>query len=338
MSEVNRKDCYECDTPTRGPHALIRITKYQGKRQTSKPLVEDVIDRSPTKPERKYSPRRIREEEKVNRFLEATTARKTELKLRDDNNPSMLNLPVYQDNAPRLPFRPSREILESNSTSLASHGSTAHATRLNPLELSDGIPIFHSYCNNSSQWSLRSRPEGCHSSSSTINSRDNTSASGLLFPQTTPRHDSSTSFSIESLSAATSSHHSLCGRTDSTFSATTRSIAPGPDRPSKAKVCMVVQVAPGVTAPLRGSRETWKAIQDDFYMPGMCLVCDVTLFVIQDAGYVLCPDCRTVSPMEGDFIDRVSAGVGLGFKYDDLMRWQREILEKRKQKFSSNTI
>jgi len=65
-------------------------------------------------------------------------------------------------------------------------------------------------------------------------------------------------------------------------------------------------------------------------MPALCVVCDTTLFVIQDAAYVLCPDCRTVNAVDGEFVDRIAAGVGLGFKYDDLMRWQREILEERK--------
>jgi hypothetical protein len=94
---------------------------------------------------------------------------------------------------------------------------------------------------------------------------------------------------------------------------------------------MMIQVAPGISAPLRGSEETWEAIKQDFYVPGMCLACDMTLFVIQDAAYVLCPDCHCVNAMEGDFVDKIAAGVGLGFKYDDLMRWQLEIVEERRR-------
>jgi hypothetical protein len=99
---------------------------------------------------------------------------------------------------------------------------------------------------------------------------------------------------------------------------------------------MMIQVAPGISAPLRGSEETWEAIKQDFYVPGMCLACDVTLFVIQDAAYVLCPDCHCVNAMEGDFVDRIAAGVGLGFKYDDLMRWQLEIVEERRRSGKSS--
>jgi hypothetical protein len=90
----------------------------------------------------------------------------------------------------------------------------------------------------------------------------------------------------------------------------------------------MVQVAPGIQVALRSSLETWEAIKGDFFMPGLCQGCHNTVFCIQDAAFVLCPDpgCRAVSPMDGQFVDRVSAGVGLGFRYDDLMRWQREII------------
>jgi len=88
----------------------------------------------------------------------------------------------------------------------------------------------------------------------------------------------------------------------------------------------MIQVAPDVIVPLRGSEETWEAIKDDFYLPALCLGCENTVFVIQDAAYVLCPECRVVSAMEGDFMDRTSAGVGLGFTYDELIRCQAEVL------------
>jgi hypothetical protein len=110
-----------------------------------------------------------------------------------------------------------------------------------------------------------------------------------------------------------------------------RSYDHGAEHPRGRRGLMLIQVAPGIQAPLRGSDETWEAIKQDFYVPGMCLSCDITLFVIQDAAYVLCPDCHCVNIMEGDFVDRIAAGVGLGFKYDDLMRWQLEILQEQKR-------
>lgn len=95
------------------------------------------------------------------------------------------------------------------------------------------------------------------------------------------------------------------------------------------KTQLMIQVAPGVKVPLRGSEETWEAINEDFYVPCICIGCQTTLCVIQDAAYLLCPSCRTISPMEGHFVDHTLAGVGMGFRLEELMRWQNEILQER---------
>jgi hypothetical protein len=89
---------------------------------------------------------------------------------------------------------------------------------------------------------------------------------------------------------------------------------------------VLIQVAPGVRVPLRSGSETWQAIIDDFYVPCPCLGCSTTLFVIQDAAYVLCPCCRSISPMEGQFVNLFVAGAGMGFTFDDLTRWQDDIM------------
>ena len=44
-----------------------------------------------------------------------------------------------------------------------------------------------------------------------------------------------------------------------------------------------------------------------------------------DATYVLCPVCKVVSPLDNG-IDAVQGGVGLGFSFDDLQKWQTEII------------
>ncbi len=85
-----------------------------------------------------------------------------------------------------------------------------------------------------------------------------------------------------------------------------------------------IEISPGVHVRLRGADETWKAIANDFYMPAECICCETTIFCIQNADYVLCPDCRVVSCME-DPSSRGVGGVGLGFKYEDLARWQEDI-------------
>jgi hypothetical protein len=91
----------------------------------------------------------------------------------------------------------------------------------------------------------------------------------------------------------------------------------------------VIEVAPGVKLRLRGSQETWEAIARDYYVPGLCWGCSETIFVIQDAAYVLCPACRTVSPMEGTFENPEVSGVGLGFTFEELVMWQQQIADER---------
>jgi hypothetical protein len=86
-----------------------------------------------------------------------------------------------------------------------------------------------------------------------------------------------------------------------------------------------VEISPGVHVRLRGANETLEAIESDSYMPAECFCCESTIFCIQQADYILCPDCRVVSRMEGISCTGMG-GVGLGFKYEDLARWQADIL------------
>jgi hypothetical protein len=102
----------------------------------------------------------------------------------------------------------------------------------------------------------------------------------------------------------------------------------GPPKDKTDMKMSVIQVAPGLSARLRGAAETWEAIQRDFYRPCMCLACNTDLFCIQDAWLVLCPDCRVLSPMEdldGETRDLREGGVGLGFKGDALAEWQASL-------------
>jgi hypothetical protein len=91
----------------------------------------------------------------------------------------------------------------------------------------------------------------------------------------------------------------------------------------------IIEVAPGIELRLRGSQETWEAIARDFYVPGLCLGCSETIFVIQDAAYLLCPTCRTVSPMDGTFERPEISGVGLGFTFEELVLWQHQIADEQ---------
>lgn len=102
-----------------------------------------------------------------------------------------------------------------------------------------------------------------------------------------------------------------------------------------------IEIAPGVTARLRGAQETMNGIANDFYLPCECYCCQADLFCIMDADFVLCPVCKVVSPVAGggtgdsDYDnnekndDNLAGGVGLGFTLDDLQRYQSEILRGR---------
>jgi hypothetical protein len=92
-----------------------------------------------------------------------------------------------------------------------------------------------------------------------------------------------------------------------------------------------IEISPGHWVLLRGADETWECIERDFYVPCVCLECSMELCCIQDADFVICPICRVVSPMEVLEASLGNGGAGLGFTFDDLMRWQSEILMKRER-------
>lgn len=91
-----------------------------------------------------------------------------------------------------------------------------------------------------------------------------------------------------------------------------------------------VEVFPGVFMMLRGSEETWQAVQANHICNAFCICCGSSLYCIRDADFVLCPDCRAISPVYNGSEDklkdakRVGGGVGLGFTPQDLVNWQSE--------------
>ena len=95
---------------------------------------------------------------------------------------------------------------------------------------------------------------------------------------------------------------------------------PPPIPVSPSKSCFgtsfpTIEVAPGVFLRLRGAAETSWAIRNDFYIPIECVCCTRTILCIQDADYVLCPDCRVVGPIRPPQ-ERSNGGVGLGCRPD----------------------
>jgi hypothetical protein len=94
----------------------------------------------------------------------------------------------------------------------------------------------------------------------------------------------------------------------------------------------MVEISAGVHEPLRGADETVRAIRQDFYVPISCFGCSKDIFCIADAKYVICPECRVVSPIEEGALDGQSLeqrGLGLGFTCESLFQMQSEILSER---------
>lgn len=95
----------------------------------------------------------------------------------------------------------------------------------------------------------------------------------------------------------------------------------------------MMEISPGVTARLRGVTEIRDYVRRDEIVPVLCFACELAMFTIADASYVLCPSCRVVNPNqeveENEFRGVASdeGGVGLGFTFQDLQNIQMEILQ-----------
>ena len=94
---------------------------------------------------------------------------------------------------------------------------------------------------------------------------------------------------------------------------------PGLTTDADPKLCQKneIEIAPGVYSPLRSAAETFKAIENDFYVRLTCENCNKPIFCIQNAKHVLCPHCRQVSFMDSCGED--AYGVGMGFSIEFLV-------------------
>ncbi|CAB9528052.1 expressed unknown protein [Seminavis robusta] len=103
--------------------------------------------------------------------------------------------------------------------------------------------------------------------------------------------------------------------------------------PSSQKERTMVEIAPGVSIPLRTSEETLEAIRNDYFVPTTCVACTADLFCIEDARYSVCPCCRTVSQLEAAMADREGQhhGVGMGFTGSTLWQAQSDIMAQHQQ-------
>jgi hypothetical protein len=93
--------------------------------------------------------------------------------------------------------------------------------------------------------------------------------------------------------------------------------------------CIMIEVTPGVKLPLRGSAETWRAIEEGSVTVTMCCGCKIDLNCVLDAQLVICPDCFILSPVDqteqGAAESSTSMmhrrGVGVGIKAEEIRQW-----------------
>jgi hypothetical protein len=79
----------------------------------------------------------------------------------------------------------------------------------------------------------------------------------------------------------------------------------------------IVEVIPGEFVPLRGTVETWEAVQAGEVTGTICIYCQLALVCIEDADLVMCPGCRVISAVDGG---GGGGGLGLGMSIKDARR------------------
>jgi hypothetical protein len=97
-----------------------------------------------------------------------------------------------------------------------------------------------------------------------------------------------------------------------------------------------IPLSPDLSVPLRGSIETWQAIRHGCTVAVTCSDCNTELHAIEDAEYIVCPDCWMVGPVEETIggialeFDGCSDnyGLALGVKVQDVVQWVEEEASK----------
>ena len=70
---------------------------------------------------------------------------------------------------------------------------------------------------------------------------------------------------------------------------------------------------------LRKTEETLQAVANRQFHSLSCLSCDLDLYCIQDAKFVICPTCRCISPQTDN-----GHGVALGFTHATLQEMLKQ--------------
>lgn len=132
------------------------------------------------------------------------------------------------------------------------------------------------------------------------------------------QHDSYYSSQPEGdCSTTTSSTTSLTRRTSMLSSTTSKSCSSNSDTTSTTTSAAPPQprseleVSPGVFLPLYGADETYTALQQGQMQAAHCLICGLGLQCVNRAEYILCPDCKVVSPVFGGTASTGAVGLGM---------------------------
>ncbi|CAB9498279.1 expressed unknown protein [Seminavis robusta] len=94
----------------------------------------------------------------------------------------------------------------------------------------------------------------------------------------------------------------------------------------------MIEIQPGLEAPLRNTQETMEAIACNFVTETSCLACTVQLYHIANAKFYICPACRVVSPTFSEHRDE--HGVGLGFSQETLRESQHSAGQSMRNRYS----
>lgn len=88
-------------------------------------------------------------------------------------------------------------------------------------------------------------------------------------------------------------------------------------RPSPQPKQVMVEIQPGFSLPLRGSQETLDAVARGRVLNASCMVCCFCVVVKDDCDFVICPECRVVSPVEGGPGTMQYVGLGMAKSVHD---------------------
>lgn len=78
-----------------------------------------------------------------------------------------------------------------------------------------------------------------------------------------------------------------------------------------------VEIQPGFSLPLRGSDETLEAVKRGQVLETPCMACCCWIVVSNDCDFVICPECRVVSPVENGAGTMQYVGLGMSVSAHD---------------------